>query len=113
MKKTVLIRLGVLIEVDEKEISKENSEIDRITKRIIESIDNTLNYDGDSLLGWHSSEGIPLNENEYNCGQCTNCGAWTSDREQANYIRELSIGARVNGKLFCDDCLPSDHPLAF
>jgi hypothetical protein len=50
---------------------------------------------------------------EKNCGQCARCGAWVADYEKPEPVEGLGIGARVNGELLCDECLPSDHPLAF
>jgi hypothetical protein len=105
--------LGVLIEVDEKEIEKKFSDVDKIGNEIIDSINNTLKYGEDSQLGWSFLTAIPLDENGLNCGRCSNCGGWASDKEKPGFIRELGIGARINGKLFCDECLPPDHPLAF
>jgi hypothetical protein len=32
------------------------------------------------------------------------------DVEKEDRIEGLSYGAKVDGKLLCDDCLPKDHP---
>ena len=112
MRNTVLLELGVLVEVDKSELIKEFGELDNILSKLEESIQHTLNSE-DSELGLLSARPVILDEASMNCGKCHICGAWTSDKEKEGFIPMLNIGTRINGKLFCDLCLPKDHPLAF
>ncbi len=48
-----------------------------------------------------------------NIGRCASCGCFTSDYTKADAVRDVSNGAKVNGKWLCDVCLPQDHPNAF
>ena len=114
MKKSVFLQIGVLIEVDEKELEKDYSYIDEVSWEIEDGINKVLDIkEEDSEFGWRSTSIIVLNETELNCGKCANCGTWTSDAAKENYISALGTGATVNGKLLCDDCLPKQHPYAF
>jgi len=113
MKNTVLLELGVLVEVDKSELIKEFGELDSILKKLEKSIQHTLDYTEDSELGLLSSRPIILDEMSMNCGKCHTCGTWTSDKKKEGFIPLLTIGTCINGKLYCDLCLPEDHPLAF
>lgn len=48
-------------------------------------------------------------------GQCTLCGAWTTDVMASDRAKrfKFSAGTLLEGKLLCDLCLPEDHPLHF
>ena len=46
-------------------------------------------------------------------GRCVNCGEWVSDSRLSDCVREFSNGAMINGKWYCDICLPDDHPNHF
>ncbi len=48
-----------------------------------------------------------------NFGCCVKCGAWCSDPEDENYVSEFNVGCKINGKWYCDVCLPSEHPFSF
>lgn len=48
-----------------------------------------------------------VNGNNY--GRCENCGEWVTDNTKENRISAFSVGAKVDGKWFCDLCLPEDH----
>ena len=112
-KRTVLLKIGVLIEVHEEELNKHFGDVEKLSNKIRNSIDEALNYADDSPLGWTYERPVPLDENEDNCGTCAGCGVWTTDSTAENPIEELSKGATVAGVLRCDLCLPPDHPLAF
>ena len=47
------------------------------------------------------------------CGKCCKCGAWTSDKDKEEHIEGFSDGIFINGKWFCDLCVPPNHPKAF
>jgi len=114
MKKLVLLKIGVLVEVDEKELEKEYSYVDEVSWEIEEGINKILKInEEESDFGWRSTCIVVLDETESNYGKCANCGTLISDKEKENYIAELGPGATVNDKLLCDDCLPHGHPLAF
>jgi hypothetical protein len=48
----------------------------------------------------------------HNVGQCAQCGAWTTDIEQEDAVFEMVPGAKVDGVLLCDGCLPEGHEWA-
>ncbi|MFT9078468.1 hypothetical protein [Ethanoligenens sp.] len=58
-------------------------------------------------------ESTGYEELQGNCGKCTVCGAWATDYGQPGAFSELSNGAVVDGKWYCDVCLPFDHPNKF
>jgi hypothetical protein len=110
----VLLKIGVLVEVEEEELEKEHSYIDEVTWEIEEKINEALEItDDESDFGWRYTSITVLDENEHNYGKCSKCGTLTSDKEKEGFIPEIGTGATVNKKLLCDDCLPKDHPLAF
>ncbi len=49
------------------------------------------------------------------CGRCESCKRWTCDAEGMPETSQIGIcrGAKVDGKLLCDECLPTEHPYAF
>lgn len=109
MKRPVLLRLGVIVEVD---TDRDLRELMEITNRVEEAINRELGCQETDHLGWQSTCPIDLDE-QINCGHCANCGGWTTDCERTDRVPELSNGAVVNGQLLCDECLPSDHRWAF
>lgn len=109
-KKTVLIRVAYLIDLPSDAIDSDNDILDNISNELSENI--RLNEE-DLLLEWESTSSLVLDPSSFNCGRCSNCGRWTTDREKDEYIPSLCNGATVDGKLLCDECLPSDHPYAF
>ena len=48
-----------------------------------------------------------------NFGRCCVCRAWASDKHKTGAVAEMSNGAEIDGKWYCDVCLPKDHPNAF
>ncbi len=102
MKKTFLINVSYLAKLDEKQL-------DQVTKLLSENI---LSNEKDKLC-WEETSVIELEREHINSGQCHNCGRWVTDREKANPLNGLCNGATVNGKLLCDECLPTDHEFAF
>lgn len=113
-KTTILLRIAVLIEVDEAEAKKEHGEVDHMEVSIEDAINAAVGVDyGTPNLGWTSSQRIDLDEESMNCGHCAKCGLWVTDVERENPIHGLPIAATVNGELFCDDHLPKGHRHAF
>jgi hypothetical protein len=110
-KGTVLIRTYHLIEVDEEELCKEDGLLDKIEKEI--SNDICLSFEKEAHMKWQGTSMISLAPEIMNCGKCSSCGVWTTDREKDEPIEGLTNGATVDGKLLCDECLPEDHKWAF
>lgn len=77
-----------------------------------EKIDTVLKDSLTNSLGEHISSTIVTIEGT-NFGKCVKCGCFCSDRRKKDYIVDFSCGAIVNGKWFCDICLPLDHPNSF
>jgi hypothetical protein len=110
-RKTALISISVLVEVpsdvaDDPDFNDLNK-LENSLEKAVEDIESSFK------VSWNSTETLILDPNTMNCGKCESCGCWVSDREKDGIIRQLVVGARVNGKLLCDECLPKDHHLAF
>lgn len=111
-KETVMIKVSYLVELNEEEIVNEERILDKITSEIGNDKEILINGKGYELK-WNSTSSFVLDSSESNCGRCANCGGWVTDREKDNAIPELCNGATVDGKLLCDECLPSNHRWAF
>ncbi|WP_420629870.1 hypothetical protein [Candidatus Leptofilum sp.] len=113
MKKTILIRINALVEIDDIELDKDVNQLDKLIYGLKENADDLLGYDRASNLGWISTQTIALDENTMNCGKCSVCNSWVTDRERPNPVIGLQNGSIYNGKLLCDDHLPDGHRWAF
>lgn len=111
-KKTVLIRVAYMVELPEKEINSDNGILDKITREISESKNLIIDEKGIELH-WNSTSSLMLDSENFNSGKCSKCGQWVTDREKPDAVEGLCNGATVDGKLLCDECLPSDHRWAF
>ena len=111
-KKISLITVSYLVEILEEDLSNDDDLIDKITNHVCENKNMIVNGK-EIILEWNNTYSQILEPNEMNCGKCSECGQWTTDREKGNAIRGLCNGATVNGNLLCDDCLPTDHRWAF
>ena len=126
--KTVLVKVAYLIEVEDdlyqetitpledgsQAISYKFSEqLDQFESNVSNAIPDQLIIDPAHTAFWQSTQMETLEPQYTNCGQCFLCGAWTTDCEKVHPIEELANGATVNEKLYCDNCLPTNHPLAF
>ncbi|MBS4537061.1 hypothetical protein GOQ27_01220 [Clostridium sp. D2Q-11] len=79
-----------------------------MTNEISES--KKQNFDDiDISLEWNSTSSLMLDLSSYNCGKCSFCGQWTTDREKTNAIEGICNGSTIDGRLFCDECLPNNH----
>ncbi|MBH0330963.1 hypothetical protein ABH14_14305 [Brevibacillus brevis] len=108
MKKTVLVNISYYVEIDESEIElSPNIQNKLCENRTIESNEEKV------FLKWNQSSFQVLNPETINCGECANCGCWTTDREKNDAIFGIDNGAVHNNKLLCDECLPPDHRWAF
>lgn len=112
MKKTVLINASFLVEVDETEVRKDFGMIDQVTNELCQ--DQTIKIGTSEVsVEWESSSTVVLDSVSMNCGQCSTCGRWTTDREKSDPLLQLCNGASYEGELLCDDCLPEDHRWSF
>ena len=112
MRKTFLVTLTFAVDADDsKPAGGGLPEIERIERRLVERAEAELG--ATHPLGWQAAWHLELNPLEVNCGQCSVCKGWVSDVERPNPLRGLGIGARVEGRLLCDEHLPAGHPLAF
>ena len=111
--KTVLFTASYLIEVeDELYASREYEDFSTLVFQKLAG-DKRKMIDDTHSAKWTSSSLAVLDPNYANCGKCSNCGGWTTDREKENPIEGLSNGATVEGLLLCDECLPKGHRWAF
>lgn len=111
-KKTVLINVAYLLELPEEELKDENGLLDKLTNQICS--DKKLEVEqGEYELSWNTTTSLTLDSESLNCGKCSKCGQWTTDRDKKEAIKGLTNGASVDGKLLCDECLPSSHRWAF
>lgn len=113
MKKTVVITLTALMEVEASEITADNGEIHKKTSELEDSINFILDADNHPHVGWTSTSSIVLDEETMNCGKCAECGCWTTDNEKPNSVLGVSYGATYKNRLLCDECLPDGHEWAF
>lgn len=111
-KKTVLIKVAYLVELTEEEINSDGNVLDRLSDLISEDKKLVINQKVIELE-WNHTSALILDPNKPNCGKCSKCGQWVTDREKPDAIAELCNGATVDGKLLCDECLPYDHRWAF
>lgn len=114
-KQLILLEVGILVEVDKSEDCYEMiMEGSRIGNRLQEAVNKTLGCAKGDMMGSQSLSVTVLDSNHVNCGQCANCGALTTDLDAPDPITLLgSRGGIHEGRLLCDDCLPSDHRHAF
>ncbi len=109
-KKTVLVSVNFLAEVEESELEKDNGELTKLEWELSEAHDKLTSK---IEIDWESSQSIVLEPENMNCGKCSSCGRWTTDREAPEAIKQICFGARVEGKILCDECLPKEHRWAF
>ena len=110
--KTLLVRTSYLIDIEDDLI--EGYDVDeKIELHISNVLAKDVKIDTTHTAIWSSCTHIVLYPEENNCGKCVNCGGWTTDREKSGYISELGMGAIVDGKLLCDECLPRGHKHSF
>lgn len=106
---TILIQVSYILKLPPGEFQREGG----VRNKLSDKIDKDIPMQEDTVLQWHKTAATLLDAGYTNCGRCSGCGVWTSDRERPDFIQGLSIGAVVDGKLLCNQCLPAGHPLAF
>jgi hypothetical protein len=110
--KTLLVTFSIVIPVPDEDESQPVTTTDTIIWALQDAINQHL-ADLPASLGLYSTRTLQLDHPQVNSGQCANCGAWTTDVEKPKPVSGISIGASIGDKLFCDECLPPDHPHAF
>ena len=112
MKKTVLINVSYLMDLEDEEINKDFGWIEKVPNKL--SNDQIIKVGTDEVeVQWKGTSTLILDPNKINCGKCANCRSWVTDREKINPVLELCNGATFEGKLLCDECLPEHHRWAF
>lgn len=100
------------MDIEEDEINKDYGLIAKVTNKL--SNDQIIKVGTDEVdLQWEGTSTVILDPNLINCGKCSNCGSWVTDREKDDPVLELCNGATFEGKLLCDECLPEHHMWAF
>lgn len=112
---TVLVKVAYLIEVEDdlyqgtitsledgsQAISYKFSEqLDQFESNVSNAVPDQLIIDPVHTAFWQSTQMETLEPQYTNCGQCSLCGAWTTDCEKVHPIEELANGATVNEKLY-------------
>jgi hypothetical protein len=112
--KTVLFTVSYLLEVDEN-LLKGTDDAEAFRETVFQKLSKhgRKKVDANHSAKWNSSLFVVLDPENMNCGKCSNCGAWTTDREKDSIITGLSNGATYDGALLCDECLPRGHRWAF
>lgn len=108
---TRLLTLSVIVEADDAFDANGHSELDEAINRLIDAGQAAL--PAEHPLGVSMALSTTLDPNAINCGQCVECGVWATDLDMTEPVAGLSHGARVDGRLLCDDHLPEGHQHAF
>ena len=112
-KQVLLLRMGILVEVDKSDPDTMEHDAIQIEARIRDAIHEAIGCHEDGELGWCSTHPVFLEPEHVNCGQCAQCGNWITDLDAPEPILGLGRGARYQGRLLCDEHLPIHHRHAF
>lgn len=105
-----LLTLSLIVNADDEFDAQGGSELDDALNRLIDAAQAAL--PAKHPLGVSMAWSTTLDPNSLNCGQCAECQAWVTDVEASDHLPGLIHGARVDGRLLCDDHLPAGHPHA-
>lgn len=108
---TRLLTLSVIVEADDEYDTEGDSELDDLINRLIDAGQAAIAVE--HPLGVSMAVSTTLDPKAINCGQCAECSTWTTDLDASEPVPGLSHGARVDGRLLCDDHLPEGHEHAF
>jgi hypothetical protein len=108
MAKILLHQNTFFLELTEKYEGIEQDEIERLAN----CLEKDVECNG-SVFEWVSSVSGIFDTEKDNIGKCANCGALTTDCDKSNPVKGIHYGAKLNGTLLCDLCLPKNHPRAF
>jgi len=107
MAKIFIHRSSYLLEMDNHfQFDKDKIEL------MASCLEQDVNSNG-FYLKWSSSSTAFYDTEVDNIGKCSNCGCWTTDIDQNDVISDVSRGARIENLLYCDLCLPKNHPIVF
>jgi hypothetical protein len=109
MAKTIIYQPAYLLEVS---INDEQLDDDDLGKKI-DYLDKPLITEKGEMFKWISASVGIYDTTVDNIGKCAKCGAWATDCEADNCVSGVSNGAKIDGILYCDICLPKDHRWAF
>lgn len=108
-KRTVLLTIGVLFEVNQDELEDDYNTIDHFKDKTHIALEEAMSiYKGNAHLGWTSSRASILDDGSMNCGQCEVCEIWVTDMEKPQPILELEPGFIRGGRLLCEEHLPEE-----
>ncbi|WPB82251.1 hypothetical protein KYC5002_24435 [Archangium violaceum] len=110
-KKTLLVTLTVAVEASDEELASGLSELAQVERSLTRAVNAALEQP--RPLGWQTVRSSELDPASSNCGRCTRCGGWVTDRDRPEPLDGLGNGARVDGQLLCDEHLPEGHRWAF
>jgi len=100
IRKAYIYKINLVVEDDIDNLETQNK-IDGLIENIIKELSEfKAEFISVQLDDFSSNE---------NYGKCSNCGAWCSDWQKDNSIREFSDGAIVDNVWCCDLCLPKNH----
>ena len=96
-----LYKISIVVDEDEEDIQVQNTINETVQKALMKI--PFVEVIGEQI--------VELDESV--CGKCSCCGAWTSDKDLAGSIDDFSDGCLIDGKWYCDICLPRSHPKSF
>jgi hypothetical protein len=111
-KRHYLLQLTVVVEAAEQAVGQGPTEVELLERRLVSAVRRELGEQPEPL-GWSTTRFTELDPGHVNCGRCEVCGVWVTDREREEPLAGLPWGARLDGRLLCEDHLPPDHPWAF
>ena len=112
MKKPMLLRLCAFVDADPEEPKEGGvSEAARTLGLLRMAVEEKLLADmPDGLVYSMAYADLADPEADLNCGRCVVCGHWTTDGTRPEPLLPLGLGGRVEGRLYCDEHLPSGEP---
>ena len=96
-----LYKINIVVDEDEEDIQVQNTIDETVRKALMKM--PFVEVIGEQIVELDKSV----------CGKCSCCGAWTSDKDSTRSIDEFSDGCLIEGKWWCDICLPRSHPKSF
>jgi hypothetical protein len=114
---STLLTIRVIVESDDIALDeiKTHFLLDENVETAIRDAVRSSMCSGSSLIVECVSTSFTCLDESPGCGRCENCKRWTRDAEGMPETIQIDIcrGAVVDGKLLCDECLPTEHPYAF